>query len=190
MKLSDLSEYKTLHCKPFKSQTLNIFYDQICEEPKSPEDTLSILHKLYLTLRSTALSHPFFLENFENIPGSHIKDNLVRWSCPYGLLNLDALLFTGNEYTGSHTHSEYIIDEVISGSLYERKYSRTGSKYYHCGSEIRKTDDPPRLCYDIKGLPHNVIGHQGSCSSLCLSFGHQEVHPIAEHSIENGFSNG
>jgi hypothetical protein len=146
------------------------------------ESQLSTGHKLaYLEDVFRSYREEVFSE-IHDIPfsqgsASHFKKVLFEERIGSEYLKICLVYFTGKAWTGPHTHSEYLVEEILTGSLKEQKYDLARGAYVPAGSEIRETGEY-RAIYSPDGFPHNIIAHGGPSLVLNLSYGVAEVEPI------------
>tara|TARA_B100001971_G_scaffold215195_1_gene260288 strand:+ start:113395 stop:113886 length:492 start_codon:yes stop_codon:yes gene_type:complete len=154
------------------------------EEIKNQEDVLSLLKELYVQLKEDTSIEDLFSEDELASENSHVKKLLLDQPTKLGNLKFEVMFFTGKKYTPTHTHPEFVIDEVVEGKLEERIYRCLGDgKYEFVKSEIRDVNDM-RMINCEQGYPHEVIGKGDKNFTLCLTLGHDKVEPICESMIK------
>ena len=88
--------------------------------------------------------------------------------------------FRENKTTLLHTHPEFIIDEIISGSFRESLYMKNNKGEYELvNAETKIKGDILRVC-DPSGHPHKITAIGGDCITACLYLGHEYVKLINE----------
>lgn len=108
---------------------------------------------------------------------SHLKETKFEKQTLMGLLKLELMYFGNSYWTGLHSHPEYVIDKVISGSLREKTYCLITHSYKQ--ENLRVSSEFSRNLYDPQeGFPHNVIGNEPLNISLCLTLGFNSVKNI------------
>ncbi len=119
---------------------------------------------------------------------SHGKVSFCRIDTNHGKLRFEKMHFCQNIPTVLHTHPEFIIDEIILGSLSEECFRKNGNGLYsYQESHNRQVGDRQKV-YDPFGHPHKVIAKNEDCLTACLYLGHEDVKEIFSthpHSINN-----
>lgn len=101
-----------------------------------------------------------------NLPCSHFKEVIYKKTTKWGDLSVEMMLFTGEEYTGFHTHPEFVVDKILEGRLIEIDEN---------GDVDHRKEGCVRSSFDPKGMPHNVKGDNGTCVTLCCYLGFNPV---------------
>ena len=160
-------------CKFYQDQEVKDLLDSIDSE-KDSEIILDKLFELYKVLKELA----FGIDNLGDIPAkdgcSHAKVLYLEELTNHGTLKFECMYFTGDCYTALHTHTEYVIDELIDGELIEEEFELQGDEYVS-KNKIRRVDNDLRKSFDPGGLPHRVCAVKDGATTLCLSLGKNKV---------------
>lgn len=161
---------------------LNEFLQQI-DQLERNQKILEHLKEMYLLLKNQTQYENLFSPDELNSTESHVKKLIINEKSKHGTLKFEVMFFTGKKYTPTHTHPEFVIDEVVNGRLKEKIYKCIGEgKYEFEREEVRNVGDL-RLINCDQGYPHEVIGLDEKNITLCLSLGHDKVEPICESKI-------
>ena len=111
---------------------------------------------------------------------SHLKQVFFDVPTEAGALCFELIYFTGNAWTALHRHPEYVMDEIIAGTLEEHLYQRdkTSQGNYNLIRKCQRPAEDTRVIYDPEGSPHNVRGSSDACLTLCLYLGTQVMQNI------------
>lgn len=145
----------------------------------SIDETLNNLDNIFMILKSSLPTLPLIKlpEMHEGL--SHVKSNYLTLQTDKGELIFEVIKFTGNQSTGLHTHPEFLIDEIIEGSIEELNYKENSDgNYIYCGRDIRQVGSMRRT-HTTCGLPHDVCAKDSPCISFALSLGKRSVETIA-----------
>lgn len=150
------------------------------EKSDTPETTLAALEDIFHYLKDKVSLKPSRAPDCTKTL-SHIKDSYYTKKTKLGCLIFEVLFFTGNKFTGLHTHPEYLVDEIIQGSIEEKIYSKdkvTGKYEYQ--ESILRSESNRRVSYRPCGLPHDVCAKEAPCISITLSLGKKSVESICQ----------
>jgi hypothetical protein len=121
------------------------------------------------------------LSDFDLQPGlSHSKIILVNEPTTMGTLLLEVICFTGEKATTLHLHPEFMVDEVLYGTLREDCYKPIENGQYDFSQTLIRTAGSQRDIFDPDGHPHQVTAEKGPCVCLCLSLGKNDVRSIED----------
>lgn len=149
------------------------------------KELLFELFELYQILKVDKFHGVDFSEEELNSNDSHVKKLLYSLDTNHGELKFELMFFTGNKYTITHTHPEFVIDEVISGELKEKIFQcNADGTYQFVKEEVRSLGDIRKVNCN-QGYPHQVIGNSKNNFTLCLTLGHDKVEPICESKIKS-----
>ena len=161
---------------------LNQYLENI-NKLNSSDEILGYLKDFYVHLKEDTKIEGLFTHDELNSNESHVKKLILNEKTNHGTLKFEVMYFTGKKYTPTHTHPEFVIDEVVKGKLEEKIYRCTDDgKYEFVKTDIRPTNDL-RLINCDQGYPHEVIGLDKLNFTYCLSMGHEKVTPICESKI-------
>ena len=109
---------------------------------------------------------------------SHVKQRLLEHSVVAGRLVFELMCFTGASWTEPHIHPEYVIDEIIAGSLEEHMYQLQQDNAYHGVQQHVRSCGDRRVLHDPEGCPHRIRSADGCAVVLTLYLGTRPVQPI------------
>ncbi len=141
---------------------------------KEPNVLIQELEQLYKKLRPLALEIKDPLDKINTCNKSHLKLRLLELDTPRGVLKFEIIYFTGVSTTSPHTHPEFVIDEIISGTLQEEELISKNGVYQVQQAHLREDKDI-KAYFDPSGSPHKVKAVHGPCKSFCLSLGFNSV---------------
>ena len=133
------------------------------------------MEDLFVLVKDVVLTKNSLL-SFPMVNQSHIKKSLLHIEREGLKLNVELIYFTGVCWTGAHTHPEYMVEEVLEGTLHEQEF--VSSKPLLKGQQQLRNKGHYRSQFDPQGHPHNVIGYRGTSLVLCLTYGKNSVTPI------------
>lgn len=144
-----------------------------------PAERLVELQRL-MTLMKRSVNFETLTQSFSKDCGeSHQKEVIFETMTAQGYLCFEVIHFTGKAFTSLHLHPEYVVDEVVRGTLKEENYRLQHGVYRKEDVVIREAGDS-RQSFDPQGMPHRVIAQGGSCYTYCLSLGTHGVRAVKE----------
>lgn len=150
------------------------------------DETLNHLEFIFLKIKSLLMTTEDLVTPNLEMGLSHVKVNYVNQEIKQGELVFEIIYFTGDKSTGLHTHPEFIIDEIVQGSIEEINYKLTDDgNYKYCGRVIRKEKDF-RTIHNVCGMPHDVCAKDSPCISYSLSLGRRCVEIIPSEKTVKG----
>ncbi len=173
---------KVRYCNNLDYSTVEKYIENI-ENEKCQDKILENLKIIFKVLKKQVLELGV---KPKAIPGqSHAKVNYLERETIHGTLKFETLYFTGDKFTGVHTHPEFVVDEVIEGSLKERNFEPCENDHYHfCGTTIREASDRVEVFCD-DGFLHNVCAEDEGCFSASLSLGRNKVVMVPEEDLRD-----
>jgi hypothetical protein len=113
---------------------------------------------------------------------SHAKILYFEKETKHGTFKIEGMHFSGSCFTCLHTHPEYVVDGVISGSLEEKIYGVDSQGHHTLRESVVRDQDSFRAHFDDRGYPHKVKAIDGPCIVLSLCLGHNKVESLTEAS--------
>ena len=103
----------------------------------------------------------------------------------FGRLAVDWIQFGFHQPTGLHLHSDFVFEELFSGSTEEQIYQRCAEthEYVPVSTEVRNSPCS-RFGYDPTGHPHCVTALEPKTWGLCLHLGKRGVVFVSSNSPE------
>ncbi|MCB0357659.1 MAG: hypothetical protein KDD40_11655 [Bdellovibrionales bacterium] len=143
---------------------------------RSTKDILHQLKSIFFSIKQDLII-PEFSDFVFNNKSSHGKLELFKGQYVDYYLKVELIFFTGEAWTGEHTHPQFVIDEVLSGQLQEQNFKKIHNKY-QASTLLNREQGNFRAIFDKDGHPHNVIALNGPALVLCLSLGTCAVESI------------
>lgn len=182
MEIPNTIKCKTRYCDALDYSDVERYIQNIQNE-KCKDKILEDLKLIFHSLKKQVLS--LGVKPLAIAGQSHAKVNYLERETIHGTLKFETLFFTGDKYTGVHTHPEFVVDEVIEGSLKEKNFEPCKNDHYHfSGTTIREASDRVEVFCD-DGFLHNVCAEDEGCFSACLSLGKKKVVMISEEDLRD-----
>lgn len=150
------------------------------ETESEPTRIFSILELIFSHIKKT-LGEDLLKQRISSYQDqSHCKEIYFSLKTTHGLLRFEKIQFNLNKKTNLHVHPEYILDEVLCGSLEESLYQKTKSGCFKVSKIIRKNAGHVSKIYDPHGHPHKVESKKRQTMTACLYLGHEDVKEVQE----------
>lgn len=152
----------------------NIIY--LIDSTTSSEIILSLMNDLFTHLIQIIDSKTIF-KNLVGAPhDSHSKILFFEEYLVHGNLRFEKMQFFKGVSTVLHSHPEYLVDEIMSGSLLEQNFEKNiYDLYTPLSSRVRQEGHRTQVYDPLNGHPHKVVAQGADCLTLCLYLGKNYV---------------